>query len=513
MMSQDATEGDEWRVPSEVYGQLETAPPAARGAIVLGLIEAHPEARLLLPARDGVRAMLDGITLTRPAPEPRGESSPGRPRRTEGGRSGLDLRRADLRGASLQGADLIDVDLEGADLRETDLGRADLRGASLRLADLRGSRLFGANLAGANLAGADLRGAALEGADLRGTDLANARLEGANLGEADLRGAMLEEADLRGASVRFAKLDGAILEGANLRRADLRGAILQGADLKGADLRDAEFEEARLRGAGLSGADLRDCMLREADLRGADLTGADLRGAVLKGAVLREAVLREAKLQEVNLSHCDISHIHLGGAKLEKTSFLLQQLGGAIGEERARDFERAAQGYLALELNFSGLGDHDAASWAYCRRRRMQKREALGRARAARAGRRWWGEAVGLYAKYASDQLVEWICDYGESIPRVLGSLALVYAAFTLLYLVGGGVVRELELPAGAAQVPTRDPAGVAIFSLLVMTTGSPAGALQPRGDITLLLMGVQAFLGVALTGLLGFVLGNRIRR
>ena len=130
----------------------------------------------------------------------------------------------------------------------------------------------------------------------------------------------------------------------------------------------------------------------------------------------------------------------------------------------------------------------------------MQKREALGRARAARSERRW-RRAVGRYAKYASDQLVEWMCDYGESIPRVLGSLAAVYAAFTLIYALAGSVVRELELPGGAVRVPTRDPAELAIFSLLVMTTGSPAGGLQPRGDLTLLLMGVQAFLGIALTG------------
>jgi uncharacterized protein YjbI with pentapeptide repeats len=511
-MSQDTAKGDEWRVPSEVYVQLDAAPAAARAAIVLGLIEAHPEGRLMLPARDGVGPMLDGITLARPALEPRRDETPGLPPRWNGERSGLDLRGADLRGASLRGADLHGVDLEEADLRDADLGRADLRGASLRLADLRGSRLIGANLEGANLAGADLRAALLEGADLRGTDLANVRLEGANLGEANLQGAMLEEANLRGASVRFAKLRGAILEGASLRQADLRGADLEDADLKGADLRDAEFEEARLRGATLSGADLRDCLLREADVREADLTGADLRGAVLKGANFRDAVLREAKLQDVSLSHCAITHIHLGGAKLENTPFLLTQLGGMIGEELARDFEQAAQGYLALERNFEGLGDHDAASWAYRRRRRMQKREALAQARAARSRRRW-RRALGRYAHYASDQLVEWMCDYGESVRRVLGSLAAVYATFTLIYALTGSVVREVEIPGGSVRVPTRNPVVLAIFSLLVMTTGSPEGGLAPRGDFTLLLMGVHAFLGIALTGLLGFVLGNRIRR
>jgi hypothetical protein len=190
----------------------------------------------------------------------------------------------------------------------------------------------------------------------------------------------------------------------------------------------------------------------------------------------------------------------------------LKQLGGAIGEELSGDFEQAAQGYLALERNFEGLGDRDAASWVYRRRRRMQKREALAQARAARSGRRW-RRALGRYVQYANDQVVEWMSDYGESVPRVLGALAAVYLAFTLVYVVSGSVVREVEGPEGSARVPVRNPVVAAIFSLLVLTTGGPEGGLAPRGDFTLLLIGVEAFLGIALTGLLGFVLGNRIRR
>src|SRR5262249_37185411 len=155
----------------------------------------------------------------------------------------------------------------------------------------------------------------------------------------------------------------------------------------------------------------------------------------------------------------------------------------AIGEELAGDFERAAQGYLALERNFEDLGDHDAASWAYRRRRRMQKHEALAQARAARSARRWQ-RALGRYAQYASDQLVEWMCDYGESVPRVLGALAAVYLAFTLIYALSGGVDRELEVAGGSARAPVRNPVVAAIFSLLVMTTGSPDGGLVPRGDL-----------------------------
>jgi uncharacterized protein YjbI with pentapeptide repeats len=503
---------EESGVPPEVYRELEAASPEVRRGIVLGLMREHPDGRLVLPARDGVRAILDEIVLPCPAPGPGPDRAAEPDPRGEVGCSDLSLRRAVLSGASLRLADLRGVDLEEAGLRQVELDGADLSGATLRHADLSCSRLMRANLAGANLAGADLRGALLDGADLVGADLVSARLEGANLAGADLRGAMLEEANLDGASVRFARLQRAVLEGARIRHADLRGANLEGADLQNADLEGSELEEARLRASKLARANLRTCVLREADLREADLAGADLRDTVLTGANLRNAILRDARLEEAGLTQCEIAHIFVGGAKLDDTQLRLTQLGGAIGEELAGDFERAAQGYLALERNFEGIGDHDAASWAYRRRRRMQKREALAQARSAWAGR-LWRRAFGRYAQYANDQLVEWMCDYGESVPRVLGSLAVVYTAFTLIYALTGSVVRVPESLGGSALRPSRNPIVLAIFSLLIMTTGSPEGGLAPRGDFTLLLMGVESFLGIALTGLLGFVLGNRIRR
>ena len=53
-----------------------TPPRPPRGEIVLGLIREHPEGRLVLPGRDGVRAMLDGIALSRPAPGPGADRDP-----------------------------------------------------------------------------------------------------------------------------------------------------------------------------------------------------------------------------------------------------------------------------------------------------------------------------------------------------------------------------------------------------------------------------------------------------
>jgi hypothetical protein len=72
----------------------------------------------------------------------------------------------------------------------------------------------------------------------------------------------------------------------------------------------------------------------------------------------------------------------------------------------------------------------------------MQKLAARQQARAALAAGRW-RTAAGLSARYANDQVVEWLCDYGESVPRVLATMFAVYLLFTLIYGVSGSVVRS----------------------------------------------------------------------
>jgi uncharacterized protein YjbI with pentapeptide repeats len=442
-------------VSPETLDRLNTTDAAGRADVVRGLIADHPEHRLELSAAsgDGAGAMLNG------------------------------------------------VDLAGADLQS-----AKLRGVSLRSANLQGANLKASDLRGAKLGAAKLDRAMVEEADLQNADLIAASLRGASLGGANLKGALLEDADLRQAGLRFAVFQNAFLENAKLEGADLWGSNCAGAVFSRANLRGAILTESNLEGADLSGADLRDARLDKTNLKGVNLDGADLRGATLPNVNLREASLRHANLQGVDLSTCDVTHVHISGAVLERTRLRRGQIGGAIGEELASRFEEAGHGYLALEQDFAALGDGDAASWAYRKRRRMQKLTALQMARQ----RRQQGHtkaALPFYAKFGRFQVVEWVCDYGESAPRVLLSILGLFLLFTLAYGVTGAVVRS-------GHGPTRNPLQLAAYSLLVMTTsGTSAAGLQPRNEWVLLLSGLQAFLGIALTGLLGFVVGNRLRR
>lgn len=445
----------------EGYDELAAASAEGRAEVVRRLAAGHPEGLVNLPARGGQGAILDGIDLA----------------------SSETLKGAVLGGAKLRGA--------------------KLRGGNLEEADLRG----------ASLAGAELRGASLEKADLRDADFASADLREAAMGGADLRGALLEDVDLRGASLRFADLRGAAFENADLRRADFWGANLEGATLSGSDLRGAVFKEANLKDADLSSTRLRRASLGRADCQGARFDDSDLQGADVTGVNFRGASLRATKVQGLDLSRCEIEGIHLAGAWLERTRLGQAQFGGAIGEELSGDFDEARKGYLALERCFADLGDPDAASWAYRRKRRMQKREAGRRAQASWQARDW-KSATRSGFDCASDQVVEWLCDYGESIARVLGVMGVVFLLFTLFYGATGSVVRITKTATGEVVTATRSLSDLFMFSLSAMTTsGGSVNGLEPRNDAVRVLAGVQGLIGIALTGLLGFVAGNLVRR
>ena len=116
--------------------------------------------------------------------------------------------------------------------------------------------------------------------------------------------------------------------------------------------------------------------------------------------------------------------------------------------------------------------------------------------------------------KYAGDLVVEWACDYGENVWRVLVTLFVIYLLFVPVYAVTDAVVRVEETPTGKAKTPTHDLVDLALYSLTAMTApGNPPEDLLPRDALAYLLTGVQTLLSIFLTGLMGFVAGNRIHR
>lgn len=328
-------------------------------------------------------------------------------------------------------------------------------------------------------------------------------------GGVDLRRANLDRAHMRLTEMQAGDLSGASLRGANLVLAQMQECRLRHANLEGACLRYANLEHASLEGANLREARLSHANLARAFLGAADLKGADLNGANLQGTILVEADLTRVDLRRAE----SIEGISLYGARLDHTQLTRDQLGEAIGEERSSEWSEAKQTYRALKNNFQQLGRYNDARWAYLRERRMEKREMWRQAtRALRE--RHWKTAVGNGVRAVSDQLVELVCDYGEGLSRVFVSLLLLWLIFAVCYGLAAGVWGpRQETSAGNVRDLTRNPLHLLSFSLGVMTTVQPAGLEARATQLMQFLMPIEAFLGIVLGGLFGFVLGNRIRR
>lgn len=387
------------------------------------------------------------------------------------------------------------LDLSGKDLSGIDLGREAI---ALELKKVRESTPHAIPFwyfewaDGVNLKGVNLQGATLKGVNLQGAWLWEAHLQGAHLQHAELQRATLSDAKLKGADLWSANLTGAILNHANLQTARLSFAVLQGAYLVNANLQEAN----------LLGANLQEAKLWEANLQGADLS--------------------HSHLEKVNLSAVEsLEGTHFHNAFLDDTRMKRKQLGRAIGEELEGWYDQARDAYLRLKQNFDVLGDYAASAWAYQKERQMQKAcNAPWRARGIygqtelgdtdeRRVTTWHPRVAWFYTrhtlKWLADWFVELLCGYGESVWRVLAWMLLVILGFAAYYQVSHAVVTSSQ---DAATSLWDD----LIFSLGAFTTLQPARLQAARPGVELLTT-IQAIIGIALAGLLGFVAGNRIRR
>ncbi len=405
-----------------------------------------------------------------------------------GGPGGLDLSGKDLSGIDL-GREAVEPELEKARERapeETPVWYSELT-----------------------------EGVDLEGADLREASLYSAQLQRADLWYAKLQGADLDDANLEEAELGCANLQGATLCSANLQGVYLAGADLQGADLRGANLQRAYLRHTNLQRGDLAGASLQEAGLYEAQLEGANLRDADLQGANLWGANLREADLRSCHLEKMDFFRAEsLERAYFYDAFLDDTRLKREQLGRGVGTEFERTYNFAKEAYLALKNNFAEIGRYRDESWAYIKERQMGK--MMNHPRLARvyyrdelpenpnAWRLGWFYTRHT-VKWLADWFVELLCGYGESIWRVLAWMLLVILGFAAYYQVSHAVVTS-------SQDATTSLWDHLIFSLGAFTTLQPARLQAARPGVELLTT-IQAIIGIALAGLLGFVAGNRIRR
>jgi len=369
-------------------------------------------------------------------------------------------------------------------------------------------------------------GLALSGKDLSGIDLGREAMaaEFEKARERTPDETPVWYSDWRGGAIN---LQGANLQGAILNRARLQGACLWGANLEGAKLQSAFLKEALLGAAvlkdgHLEGATLEKAYLGDTELQGADLSFVKLYGAHLRGANLRGTHLESSHLEKVDLFAAkSLEGAYFYNVFLDKTRMRRKQLGKEIGEEVEGKYDEAKEAYLALKTNFAEIGRYRDESWAYIKERQMGKmcsapwraRRFYGKSQLSDSWgsklpawhlRVWWFYVRHIW-KWFWDWVAEVTCKCGESIFRTLGTMSVALVGFAALYRLLGAVV-------DANGNPSSGWWHCLLYSGGAFTTFG-VDTLKPANDWIRALSIFESGVGIALTGLLGFVLGNRIRR
>jgi hypothetical protein len=317
---------------------------------------------------------------------------------------------------------------------------------------------------------------------------------------------------------------------------------LAGSDLRGIDLGELHFEDvafggpaghapARLARTSFGNSSFVRCLFAHADLdqtdfRGCRLDSCDFRYATFSRAQLAYATIRFTDFYRATfadgtvLSDVDVELVSLESAQLESSvgpdwqSFRRRDRPPALVQESAADYaeflkltardrpqqatvesafasrlEDAARVYRRLSGLWTSRGQfHDAES-AYVHSRRLE-REAIGpRHRGAPFRPLPW------LLLWAADLL----CAFGQSLGRVAAWILVVALLPGFAYWGLGGV----------------DGADGLLDNLLFgasQLTASTPSELQPANRFVAWIGLLQTFVGVALLGLFGFVLGNKMR-
>lgn len=316
-------------------------------------------------------------------------------------------------------------------------------------------------------------------------------------------------------------LSGRDLTGINLSREVLENIIIE----KGLLESIPKWVSPVTQGITLQGVNLSFCVLTGANLSDSDLQGADLRGSrcdhvdfinanlcdtILFDATMDNSVFDDAKLFGANLFGAEffnatISRECFGDSIIQESKSYKQPLSLPMSEDRER-FWQASKIYQSLQASFANSAAWTDASWAFLKARRMEKQLAT-----LQAGKAWKNRDIRKFIlaiwRRISYEIVEKLCDYGENPWLVLMWIIFLWLVLSLIYGISDGIQHIYD------NTTANNLYDWLTFSLATMATIDPIGLVAADTPVMRFIMPLQTLFAIALTGLFGFTLGNRINR
>lgn len=333
-------------------------------------------------------------------------------------------------------------------------------------------------------------------------------------------------------AVASSEVMGLNFEGRNLKGINFNGAHIAGVVFDECTLDNCNFDNCHIERVSFRKANLVNCRFRKAHIEWSDFRYSEVNKATFEEAHLEFCDFYRAMLGGVvimrksRISNCSLYYTYFGeGVLLHKENFvgkrrrfLLQQNKKEYRRflvewntygcgERKNDQKNAKSDWIpeaALQNRWSdaediyktlngywqGIGFLSDSNWAYCRARKMERKANIAAWRDASVGQK-----TVLSWKIVTNFLTDLFFGYGESMSKMI----LTYIALVLFF---SFVYSDVALLTWVQSF---------VVSLKNMV-GVGSDFIEGISPFLDMLNMIQTTLGILLTGIFGFILGNKIR-
>lgn len=376
----------------------------------------------------------------------------------------------------------------------------DLSGEDLRSVDLRGLRLN-------NIIFSDFH--MNRRSNLSNANFANCIIEDTNFSGAILTGAVFRRSTLTRCNFDYCEITDSTFKQATMRRPRFRESSLRWCDFRYSNIENATFQDANMEGCDFYRSSLREGNVFE----GAQIIGVSLYNANFLGAALRKDNFRGGLLQE-NVELFRKYHMKWYEKRKEDEFEDYKMTVEKIEEFVHERYEEAMLVYRSLNGLWVSKGFLGDANWAFVKSKKMETKtyspryswRIYGKADSGSANRlKSIRTAIRYLPKYIINSVFDAICGFGESLSKVLVSMMILLFGGGFFFLLSKGVINADDRALNTNLLDNL------LFSFGNFTATSYCRFLPASSEIEMA-MSIQSFLGIALIGLFGFILGNKIR-
>lgn len=315
----------------------------------------------------------------------------------------------------------------------------------------------------------------------------------------NFKGAQLENVSFENATLENCNFDASRLSRTSFKNCKMVACRFRNATLYWSDFRYSEINQVTLEGANIDYCDFyRAIFMGVGIFRKSRISNSSLYYTYFdEGSTLRKENIAGNKILQQNKHNyrkflIDWNTYGTGERKNNQLNSISDWNPQSSLNARFADAEDIYKNLNGLWMSKGFLGD---ANWAYVQGKRMERHRMIAELLHEKSN---IFRKLGLGLAAVSNLFLDLLFGYGESIRKMIFTYILVVFAFAYIFYAS----YEISLPNYIYAM------GVSFKNMVAMTPDE-VKSISPLIDF---LNVVQTTIGILLTGIFGFILGNKIR-